>query len=326
VPGTNSQPSEVTNLSKFHNTDALDLPVNSGETSYRSGAELSISRKHGRVAEENAYLFSNPQSRDMWGRPMRLMPQIMKFGGTSLASTVHIQNAARLVRDKRALGIPVVVVVSAMAGVTDQLLALTLRLHAKEDTGSERDVVSSAGEQISAGLMSLALINLEVNARSFNAFQWPIITDNGFTDANILDLDVEPLRVSLEQGIVPVVAGFQGVTRNGQLTTLGRGGSDTTAVAIAGALSADVCEIYSDVDGIYDRDPMKHPNAKILSSLSYNQAIFLADQGARVLHKKCVELAKEIEVPIHVRSAFAKGHGSWVQNQQMMPNYVCQGG
>ena len=204
-----------------------------------------------------------------------------------------------------------VVVVSAMAGETDRLIKLASQVmeHPNE---RELDVILATGEQISIGLLSLAIQSLGFRARSFTGTQARILTDNVHAQARILRVDIDRVRQALDQGEVAIVAGFQGVNAEDEVTTLGRGGSDLTAAAIAAALTANVCEIYTDVDGIYTADPNVVPDARKLSRISYEEMLELASLGAKILQTRSVEYAMNYQVPIHVRSTFNRTAGTLV--------------
>ena len=236
---------------------------------------------------------------------------VQKYGGTSVGSAERIQNVARRVARTRAAGHEVVVIVSAMSGETDRLLGLAEKLAARPDE-RELDVLLSTGETASTALVSMALRAEGVPAVSFQGHQVRIETDSDFTRARIRQIDAPRLRQTLAEGKVAVVAGFQGIDENGNITTLGRGGSDTSAVAIAAAMKADVCEIYTDVEGVYSTDPNMVPNARKLARISYEEMLELASVGAKVLQIRSVEFAMKYKVPVHVRSSFSDAEGTWV--------------
>lgn len=239
---------------------------------------------------------------------------VQKYGGTSVADLNRIRNVARRVAKTRQEGNEVVVVVSAMAGETDRLLQLASQTTENPEP-REVDVLISTGEQVSVALLALTLNSLGVPAKSFLGNQIKIITDSAFTKARIKKVEVARLRQELKAGRVPVVAGFQGVDGGGNITTLGRGGSDTTAVAIAAALKADLCEIYTDVDGVYTTDPNICPEARKLAQITYDEMMEMASLGAKVLQIRSVELAKKFNVPIHVRSSFSDKPGTLVTKE-----------
>lgn len=249
---------------------------------------------------------------------------VQKYGGSSVADLDRIREVARWVARCRARG-PLVVVASAMAGETDRLLALA-RGVAGEPDRREQDVLAASGEQVSVALLAIALKAMGCPARSFLAHQVPICTDSAFGQARVCRVEPRALLASLERGEVPVVAGFQGVDPEGNLTTLGRGGSDTTAVAIAAALRAELCEIYTDVEGVYTADPGICPDARRLERLSYEEMLELASLGAKVLHPRAVELAMKYGVPLHVRSSLSWRPGTWVmRGEQIMEQPVVSG-
>jgi aspartate kinase len=236
---------------------------------------------------------------------------VQKYGGTSVGDVERIRRVGRRVVETKREGHDLVVVVSAMAGETDRLLALAAHVSDAPDE-RELDVILATGEQISIGLLSLAIQQLGQRARSFTGHQVRIHTDTAHTRAKILSIDAERVRHALRDGAVAIVAGFQGVTAEDDVTTLGRGGSDLTAVAMAAALEADVCEIYTDVDGVYTADPNVVPEARKLARISYDEMLELASLGAKVLQARAVEYAKNYGVPIHVRSSFNTGQGTLV--------------
>jgi aspartate kinase len=229
---------------------------------------------------------------------------VQKFGGTSLASLARIQHAARLVASAFQKE-PVCVVVSAMAGETNRLSSLIINLLGDIPSSFEADRILSSGELVSASLLALSLEKLGLKARSFNAFELPIYTKGKPTHASIESINTEPLRMCFSQKIIPVVTGFQGLDADTKrITTIGRGGSDTTAVALAHALRAKRCDIYTDIDGVYAMDPHVHPDATRMDSVSYNDMLALAEKGAKVLQKESVLYAMEKHVPLRVLSTF----------------------
>jgi len=236
---------------------------------------------------------------------------VQKYGGTSVADVDRIRNVAGRIGRSRAAGHDVVVVVSAMAGETNRLLALA-KAAARTPDDRESDALVATGEQVTAALTALALQDAGVAARSFLGHQVRIETDSAHGKARITRIDVERLREALGSGAVAVVAGFQGVDGQGSITTLGRGGSDTSAVALAAALGADACEIYTDVDGVFTSDPRIVPQARKLDRIAYDEMLELASLGAKVLQIRSVEFAKRYRVPVHVRSSFNDGEGTWV--------------
>ena len=239
------------------------------------------------------------------------MRMILKFGGSSLADLQCIRRAAALAAKQAEGGAQVVVVVSAQADSTDLMIQQAKELSPCPD-GREMDAFLSAGEQMSAALMAMALHCLGVPAVSFTGVQAGIHTDSCFGQARITEVIPSKIQEALEAGKIAVVAGFQGVDCAGNITTLGRGGSDTTAVALAAALHADCCRIYTDVDGVYDRDPRKYPNARRYRRIGYGQMLSMSRRGAQVLHDRCVELARDNHIRLEVRSSFADAPGTIV--------------
>ncbi|MDL1956765.1 MAG: aspartate kinase [Candidatus Desulfofervidus auxilii] len=236
---------------------------------------------------------------------------VQKYGGTSVGSIERIKNVAKKIAATVDAGHKVVVVVSAMAGETDRLIDLAKQIANPPDP-RELDALLATGEQASAALLAMALKNMGYPATSFIAFQARIFTDNAFGRARIDQIDATKLKEQLEKGNILVIAGFQGIDRQGNITTLGRGGSDTTAVAIAAALKADVCEIYTDVEGVFTADPRVCPEARKIDRISYEEMMELAGLGAKVLQIRSVEFAKKYNVPIHVRSSFNEKEGTMV--------------
>lgn len=239
------------------------------------------------------------------------MRMILKFGGSSLADLQCIRRAAALAAKQAEGGAQVVVVVSAQADSTDLMIQQAKELSPCPD-GREMDAFLSAGEQMSAALMAMALHCLGVPAVSFTGVQAGIHTDSCFGQARITEVIPSKIQEALEAGKIAVVAGFQGVDCAGNITTLGRGGSDTTAVALAAALHADCCRIYTDVDGVYDRDPRKYPHARRYRRIGYGQMLSMSRRGAQVLHDRCVELARDNHIRLEVRSSFADAPGTIV--------------
>ena len=237
---------------------------------------------------------------------------VQKYGGSSVSDAEGMKRvAARIVGTKRA-GNQVVVVVSAMGDTTDELIDLANQI-TPMPTGRELDMLLTAGERISMALLAMAISNLGHEARSFTGSQAGVITDSAHGRARIIDVTPGRIQEALKEGAIAIVAGFQGISQDTKdVTTLGRGGSDTTAVALAAALDADVCEIYTDVDGIFSADPRVVPQARKLKSVTYEEMLELAASGAKVLHLRCVEYARRYDLPIHVRSSFSTHEGTWV--------------
>ena len=237
---------------------------------------------------------------------------VQKFGGSSVADAEGMKRvAARIVATKKA-GNQVVVVVSAMGDTTDELIDLANQV-SPIPPGRELDMLLTAGERISMALLAMAINNLGFEAQSFTGSQAGVITDSTHGKARIIDVTPGRIREAIDSGNIAIVAGFQGISQDTKdITTLGRGGSDTTAVALAAALDADVCEIYTDVDGIFSADPRAVPSARKLSTVTYEEMLELAAAGAKVLHLRCVEYARRYNLPIHVRSSFSPLEGTWV--------------
>jgi aspartate kinase len=237
---------------------------------------------------------------------------VQKFGGSSVADAEGMKRvAARIVATKKA-GNQVVVVVSAMGDTTDELIELANAV-TPIPQGRELDMLLTAGERISMAVLAMAINNLGFEALSFTGSQAGVITDSVHGKARIIDVTPGRIREAIDSGAIAIVAGFQGISQDTKdITTLGRGGSDTTAVALAAALEADVCEIYTDVDGVFSADPRVVPSARKLKTVTYEEMLELAAAGAKVLHLRCVEYARRFNLPIHVRSSFSPNEGTWV--------------
>ncbi len=236
---------------------------------------------------------------------------VHKYGGTSVGSVERIQHVASKVMAARARGESVVVVVSAMSGETNKLVAYAKEAQKTPDP-REMDVILSTGEQVTIGLLAMALREKGCPAISFTGAQVPILTDAAHTKARILEIPTDRIQAALDQGQVVIVAGFQGVTREGDITTLGRGGSDTTAVALAAALKADECLIFTDVDGVYTTDPRVEPRARRLDRITFEEMLEMASLGSKVLQIRSVEFAGKYNVPLRVLSSFKDGEGTLI--------------
>ena len=236
---------------------------------------------------------------------------VQKYGGTSLENRERIESAARRMADLARQGHRVVAVVSAQGDTTDMLIEKASEVN-RRGSQREMDAYLAAGEQMSAGLMTMAIGALGYPAVSLTGWQAGIQTDGVHGNARILDIDTRRIREELEKGKIVVVAGFQGLDPAGDITTLGRGGSDTTAVALAAWLKAEKCQIFTDVDGVYDRDPRLYPNAIRFGRISYEQMMALIENGAQVLHDRSVELARKHAIPVEVLSAFTGAPGTIV--------------
>jgi len=257
---------------------------------------------------------------------VRIMLIVQKYGGTSVGSIERIKAVAQRVAACKAEGNQVVVVVSAMSGVTNNLTAMAHELQ-KEPSPREMDMLLSTGEQTTIALLSMALQSIGCPARSYTGGQVRILTDSAHTKARIQKIDQEHMRQDLDQGKVVVVAGFQGVDEQGNITTLGRGGSDTTAVALAAALKADECQIYTDVDGVYTTDPRVVDNARRLDRITFEEMLEMASLGSKVLQIRSVEFAGKYNVRLRVLSSFEDGPGTLIvsEDESMMENPVISG-
>lgn len=242
---------------------------------------------------------------------------VQKYGGTSVGTLDRINSVAKRIKTSIEQGHRVVIVVSAMAGVTNQLVSYANSVHSYEGD-REYDVIISSGEQIAAGLIAMSLKNFGLDAKSYMAWQLPIITDTNHGQANILDVYVDKIIADIELGVIPIICGFQGVSKLDEVTTIGRGGSDLTAVAVAAALKADVCEIYSDVDGVYTADPNKITSAKLIKSINYNEMLEFSLNGAKVLQGKAIDYAMKHNVRIRAASSFINSPGTLVSGQKSM--------
>ena len=256
---------------------------------------------------------------------MQMALIVQKYGGTSVATIDHIRRVAMGIATSKIDGNKVAVVVSAMGGETDRLLNLVSQITSYPSL-REQDALVATGEQVCSALMAITLESLGHKAVSMLGLQLPLITDGVHTKARILELQTENIEQVLNNGIIPIVSGFQGVTTEGRISTLGRGGSDTTAVALAAALNADFCEIYTDVDGVYTADPNICPKARHLEKISYQEMLELAGLGAKVLHSRSVELAQKYQVPLVVKSSFGGDNYTWIVNEEeVMENSVIKG-
>ncbi|MBQ2937475.1 MAG: aspartate kinase [Clostridia bacterium] len=237
---------------------------------------------------------------------------VQKFGGSSVADNERLLNVCKHIINEYNKNNKVVVVVSAQGKTTDKLVSEESQISKNPDK-REHDVLVSTGEQITIAKLAIYLKELGYDAISYTGWQIPIVTDDIYGNANIIDIKTDKILQQLENNKIVVVAGFQGVNKEGDITTLGRGGSDTTAVALACYLNADKLYIYTDVDGVYSEDPNVNPNAIKYETISYDKMIQMAKSGAKVLHTKCVEMAKENNVPIIVKSTFVENEGTTVQ-------------
>jgi aspartate kinase len=244
-----------------------------------------------------------------------MIKKILKFGGTSVGTTKRIQHVATIIKKEQSVGNKVIAVVSAMAGKTNELIKLSREVSEKFSE-REYDVLLSSGEQVTSALLAGALIRLNVKAKSFLNWQVPILTDGEHANARIINMHVEKINEYLNEGGVVVIPGFQGISKNGDVTTIGRGGSDATAVAIAKIFNADSCEIYTDVDGIYSTDPNKIPVAKKIDKISYDEMLELSSVGAKVMQSSAVQTAMMYDIPLEVKSTFTERKGTKIFSQE----------
>ena len=240
---------------------------------------------------------------------------VKKFGGTSVANAERIEAVADIVEQTISEGNRVTVVLSAMGNNTDELIKLAQEINPEPDL-REYDALVSTGEQVSVALLAMALLKRGIQGKSYTAYQLGIKTNSSHSRARILDVDVNKITKELGEGVVPVITGFQGMNELGDITTLGRGGSDTTGVALAVALNADECQIYTDVDGVFTTDPRVYEKAKLLKNVSFEEMLELSSMGAKVLQLRAVEYASKFNMPIRVLSSFNQGEGTLVQEEK----------
>jgi aspartate kinase len=241
--------------------------------------------------------------------------KVLKFGGTSVGTTERIQHVANIIKKEQSSGNKIIAVVSAMAGKTNELFKLSNEI-SEEFNKRELDVLLSSGEQVTCALLSGALSKLDVKAKSWMNWQIPILTDGKHTNARIINMNVERINKYLDENGVVVMPGFQGVSQNGDITTIGRGGSDATAVAVAKIFNADSCEIYTDVDGVFSSDPNKIPVAKKIDKISYDEMLELSSLGAKVMQSSAVQTAMMYDIPLEVRSTFTDRKGTKIFSQE----------
>ena len=252
------------------------------------------------------------------------MLTVMKFGGSSVADLAHIRNVAQRCIEKQQAGSQVVVVLSAMGKTTDGLIA-TAKQITEKPSRREMDMLLATGEQVSVSLMAITMIQMGVSAVSLNAWQVPMHTTSDYQNARFKRIDTERIRKELDDNKIVIVTGFQGINKYDDITTLGRGGSDTTAVALAAELHADVCEIYTDVDGVYTADPRIVPNARKMEEVTYDEMLEMASLGAKVLHSRCVEIAKKYGVELLVCSSLNRNSGTMVREKTKMEKMLITG-
>jgi len=244
-----------------------------------------------------------------------MVKKILKFGGTSVGTIERIQHVAKIIKKEQSMGNKVVAVVSAMAGKTNELIKLSKEV-SKDFSKREYDVLLSSGEQVTCALLAGALIQLKVKAQSFLNWQVPILTDGEHSNARIINMHVEKINKYLDEEGIVIIPGFQGITKNGEVTTIGRGGSDATAVAIAKMLNADSCEIYTDVDGVYSSDPNKIPVAKKIKNISFDEMLELSSVGAKVMQSSAVQTAMMYDIPLEVKSTFTEREGTKIFSEE----------
>jgi len=249
---------------------------------------------------------------------------VQKFGGTSVKGTKRLSEIAKWIVKNKKKGNKMIVVVSAPGGMTDSLIGKAREV-SSNPRGRELDMLLSVGEQISAALLAMRIEELGEKAISFNGSQLDIKTNNDYNNAKILNISPKKILDKLDDGYIVIITGFQGIDSEGNTTTLGRGGSDTSAVAIGAAVNADKIEIYTDVDGVYTSDPRIVKKSKKIKDISYDEMIEMADKGAKVLHCRSIELASKYEIPVHLRSAFTWEEGTWIKKENTMESSVVRG-
>ena len=244
-----------------------------------------------------------------------MVKKVLKFGGTSVGTTERIQHVANIIKKEQSTGNKVIVVVSAMAGKTNELISLSNKISEKFNK-RELDVLLSSGEQVTCALLAGALIKLSIKARSWLNWQIPILTEGEYSNSRIINMNVDTIDKYLEDGGVAIIPGFQGISKNGDITTIGRGGSDATAVAVAKIFNAEKCEIYTDVDGVFSTDPNKIPVAKKIDKISYDEMLELSSLGAKVMQSSAVQTAMMYDIPLEVRSTFTERKGTRIFSQE----------
>ena len=244
-----------------------------------------------------------------------MIKKILKFGGTSVGTIDRIQHVANIIKKEQSTGCKIIAIVSAMSGKTNELVKLSREI-SHDFNKRELDVLLSSGEQVTCALLTGALIELNMKAKSWLNWQIPILTDGDHTNARIINMHIEKIEKYLDQNGIVVIPGFQGISKVGDVTTIGRGGSDATAVAVAKIFNADSCEIYTDVDGVYSTDPNKIPVAKKIDKISYDEMLELSSLGAKVMQPSAVQTAMMYEIPLEVRSTFTDRKGTKIFNQE----------
>ena len=244
-----------------------------------------------------------------------MVKKVLKFGGTSVGTTERILHVANIIKKERSLGNKIIVVVSAMAGKTNELIKLSNEI-SDQFNKREFDVLLSSGEQVTCALLSGALIGLDIKAKSWMNWQIPILTEGEHANARIINMHVEKINKYLDEDGVAILPGFQGISKNGDITTIGRGGSDATAVAVAKIFNTDICEIYTDVDGVFSSDPNKIPVAKKIEKISYDEMLELSSLGAKVIQSSAVQTSMIYDIPIEVKSTFTERKGTKIFGQE----------
>ena len=244
-----------------------------------------------------------------------MVKKVLKFGGTSVGTTERIQHVANIIKKEQSTGNKVIVVVSAMAGKTNELISLSNKI-SEEFNKRELDVLLSSGEQVTCALLAGALIKFSIKARSWLNWQIPILTEGEYSNSRIINMNVDSIDKYLDEGGVAIIPGFQGISKNGDITTIGRGGSDATAVAVAKIFNAEKCEIYTDVDGVFSTDPNKIPVAKKIDKISYDEMLELSSLGAKVMQSSAVQTAMMYDIPLEVRSTFTERKGTRIFSQE----------
>ena len=244
-----------------------------------------------------------------------MVKKVLKFGGTSVGTTERIQLVAKIIQKERSSGNQIIAVVSAMSGKTNELIKLSKEI-SDEFNNRELDVLLSSGEQIACALLSGALIKLNIKAKSWLNWQIPIVTEGEHANARIINIHIEKINKYLDEEGVAIIPGFQGISKNGDVTTIGRGGSDATAVAVAKIFNADSCDIYTDVDGVFSTDPNKIPVAKKIEKISYDEMLELSSLGAKVMQSSAVQTAMMYDIPLEVRSTFTERKGTKIFSQE----------
>ena len=244
-----------------------------------------------------------------------MIKKVLEFGGTSVGTTERVQHVANIIKKEQASGNKIIVVVSAMAGKTNELVKLSKEI-SEEFNKRELDVLLSSGEQVTCALLAGCLIDLNVKAKSWLNWQIPILTEGEHSNSRIINIHIEKINKYLNEEGVAIIPGFQGVSKNGDITSLGRGGSDATAVAVAKIFNADICEIYTDVDGVFSTDPNKIPVAKKIDKISYDEMLELSSLGAKVIQSSAVQTAMMYDIPLEVRSTFTERKGTKIFSQE----------